>query len=119
MYNFNPALMRRLREILRNEYIGAIAIGFLLFQAFGGVINTVMQPLITYIQLRNRPRSVMGGGPSIFNWPQISVGLTDVALHLIVAFLLIFWLYRAGKAKPQPLAEAAEAGSSRQPQIKS
>ena len=101
--------MRRLREILRNEYIGAIAIGFLLFQAIADLINAMMQPLVTYIQNRNRPPSVFATPPSIFNVPQLTLQLTDVVLHLLVAFLLIFWLYRT----PKPGVIAAKEGLSR------
>jgi hypothetical protein len=111
--------MRRLREILRNEYIGAIAVGFLLFQAIGGVINVVMQPVATYIQNRSRPQSVFAGSQSIFNWPQIILGLTDVVLHLLVVALLIFWLYRNRKAKAAPVAESATARSPEQSQTQS
>lgn len=108
--------MRRLREILRNEYIGAIAIGFLLFQAAGDLISAVMQPLVTYMQNRNRPQSVFAAPPHIFNWPQVIVGLTDVVLHLLVVFLLIFWLYRTPKSKPALVEAKAPSASSEKPQ---
>lgn len=94
--------MKRLREILRNEYIGAIAIGFLLFQAVSDLISAVMQPLVTYIQNRSRPQSVFAAAPSIFDWPRLILSLVDVVLHLIVVFLLIWWLYRTPKPKPVP-----------------
>lgn len=69
-----------------------------------------MQPLVTYMQNRNRPQSVFAAPPHIFNWPQVIVGLTDVVLHLLVVFLLIFWLYRTPKAKKvAPEAKTAAA----------
>jgi hypothetical protein len=89
--------MRRLKEILRNEYIGAVAIGFLLAQAAGALINAIAQPIVTYYQLRSRPTGAFAT-QSVFNWPQILASLTSLVLHLIVALLLIFWLYRRGKA---------------------
>lgn len=95
-------LMKRLREVLRNEYIGAIAIGFLLFQAVSDLIAAVMQPLVTYIQNHNRPQSVFAAPPSIFDWPRLTLSLVDVVLHLLVVFLLILWLYRTPKPKPAP-----------------
>lgn len=96
VYNAIPALMRRLKEILRNEYIGAIAIGFILAQAAGSLINAIAQPIVTYYQLRSRPTSAFAT-QSVFNWPQILASLTLMLLYVIVAFLLIFWLYRRGK----------------------
>ena len=110
-----PALMRRLREILRNEYIGAIAIGFLLFQAIGNLITAIMQPVAAYIQNRNRPPSVFAASPSIFNWPQIIFTLIEMSLHLLVALLFIFWLYRKRKEQPAAIAESTVV-SSKQPQ---
>ena len=108
--------MKRLREILRNEYIGAIAIGFLLFQAAGELISAVMQPLVTYIQNRSRPASVFAAPPSIFNWPQLILALIDLVLHLLVAFLLILWLYRTPKPKPVVAVAKASSASAEQPQ---
>jgi predicted Kef-type K+ transport protein len=98
--------MRRLREILRNEYIGAIAIGFLLFQAASGVISLVLQPVVAYIQNRSRPQSVFSAPHSIFNWPQLTVSLIEVVLHLVVALLLILWLYRKPKAETASIAQS-------------
>jgi divalent metal cation (Fe/Co/Zn/Cd) transporter len=110
--------MRRLREILRNQYIGAIAIGFLLFQAAGDIINMGMQPIITYIQLRKSPPSVLAT-QSIFRWPQLIATLTDAVLHILVALLFTLWLYRNPKTKPAPAVEKRAVVSSEQPQAKS
>ncbi|HXW15382.1 MAG TPA: hypothetical protein VEN79_12815 [Terriglobia bacterium] len=105
--------MRRLKEILRNEYIGAVAIGFLLAQAAGALISAIAQPIVTYYQLRSRPTSAFAA-QSVFNWPQIFSALTSMLLHLIVALLLIWWLYRRRKAalpastKPAPVAPPAK-----------
>lgn len=96
--------MKRVREILRNEYIGAIAIGFLLFQAFGTLISTIMQPIISYIENRARPQSIFSAQHSIFNWPQIMVSVISMILDLLVAWLLLFWLYL--KKRPEPAVAA-------------
>lgn len=108
--------MRRLREILRNEYIGAITIGFLLFQAAADLISAVMQPIVTYIQNHNRPQSVFAPPPHIFNWPQLMLNLTGIVLHLLVAFLLILWLYRTPKLKPAVAEAKASPASPERPQ---
>lgn len=97
--------MRRLREILLNEYIGAIAIGFLLAQAVGGIISVILQPLITYLDNRGRPASIFAPAPSIFNWPQLILGIISIVLHLLAALLLYLWLYR--KREPEPVVASA------------
>lgn len=83
-----------------------------MFQAAGEVINIIMQPIVAYIQNRSRPQSILAASPSIFNWPQEIVGLIDVILHLIVAGLLILWLYRNGKVG-QPAAAAPSMEESK------
>jgi len=105
MYNSIRALMKKVREILLNEYIGAITIGLLLAQALGGVISTILQPMITYLENRSRPSSIFAPAPSIFNWPSLIINIISIILHLLVAFLLFMWLY--GK-KERPVA-AVEA----------
>src|SRR5215471_5182156 len=101
VYNAVPTPMRRLREVLVNEYIGAIAIGFLLAQAAGGVVGVILQPLITYFEQRGRPQSIFAPTPSVFNWPQLIVGTVSVVLHLLAAWLLLYWLYL--RKRPQPV----------------
>jgi len=90
---YNPVLMKRVREILRNEYIGAIAIGFLLAQSLGGIISVILQPIITYIQTRGRPSSIFAAAPKIINWPQLILGVISVVLYLLFAMLLFVWIY--------------------------
>ncbi|HEY6971133.1 MAG TPA: hypothetical protein VJA94_18130 [Candidatus Angelobacter sp.] len=92
--------MRRLREILRDEYIGAIAIGFLLAQAIGGVIGVILQPLITYFQNRGRRPSIFASQTN-FNWPELILGVISIILHLLAALLLLYWLYL--KKSPEPV----------------
>jgi len=100
VYNAVPTPMRRLREVLVNEYIGAIAIGFLLAQAAGGVIGVILQPLITYFENRSRRQSIFAAPPSVFNWPQLILGIVSIVLHLLAALLLYLWLYRKKKLEP-------------------
>lgn len=98
--------MKRIREILRNEYIGAIAIGFLLFQVFGTLVSTIMQPIITYVENRSRPQSIFAPPHSIFNWPQIILSGVSIALNLLVAWLLLRWLYPRKGLEPAPAASS-------------
>jgi len=107
MYNSIRELMKRIREILLNEYIGAITIGLLLAQALGGVISTILQPMITYLENRSRPASIFAPAPSIFNWPSLIINIISIILHLLVAFLLFTWLYGRSVPPSVPAAESA------------
>src|SRR5579864_5977285 len=98
--------MNRIRDILRNEYIGAIAIGFLLAQALGGIVAVVLQPIIMLIQNRGRSSSIFASAPSIFNWPQLILGVISAVLYLIFAMFLFVWLY---PKKQFPTAAVVEA----------
>lgn len=100
--------MKRLRGILRDYYIGAVAIGFLVYQAIAGILNAVMQPVLVYIQTRNAPPNSALASQSIFRWPQIIALLLDALLHLIVASLLILWVYRNPKKEAAPPAEPVD-----------
>ena len=101
--------MRRLRETLRDEYIGAIAIGFLLAQAIGGIIGVILQPLITYFQNRGRRPSIFASQTN-FNWPELILGVISIVLHLLAALLLFYWLY--GKKAPEPVVATEAPGAS-------
>jgi len=85
--------MSRLRKILREEYIGAIAIGFLLAQAIGGIIGVILQPIIDYFENRGRPQSIFAPQHSSFNWPSFILNVISILLHLLAASLLYYWLY--------------------------
>ena len=98
--------MRKIREVLVNEYIGAIAIGFLLAQALAATVSTIVQSLAFYME--NRNRGVMGGGRGAFDWSALLLPAVSVILDLLVAFLLLFWLYWGSDAKTAPEPEETE-----------
>ena len=102
--------MRKIRQILLNEYIGAIAIGFLLAQTAGGLIGLVLNPLAFYWESRNSPHSVFGGDERSFGWHTLLIPLISVILHLLIAFLLLYWLYlrQAKGTGPQELTDRAD-----------
>src|SRR5512136_2922032 len=60
--------MRRIREILLNQYIGAIASGLILAQTAFTAITIVSQPLTYYFGGRSRARSIFGATESAFPW---------------------------------------------------
>lgn len=92
--------MKRIREVLLTQYIGAITIGFVLAQTVTGFISGLVQTGANYYFARGEPGSVMGGAP-VFPWKTLMFWLITAALQLLVAFLLITWLYAPEKDKDQ------------------
>jgi hypothetical protein len=86
--------MRKLRQILLTEYIGAIIIGFLLAQALAATISTIVQSISFYLE--GRSRSSVFGGPRGFEFGALVPPAVSVVLEVVTAFLLIYWLYWSG-----------------------
>ena len=84
--------MKRLRAVLLNQYIGAMTVGFLLAQTVAGAITGLVQTSMSYYFARRETSSVMGGS-SVFPGSTLIFLLVAVALELLVAFLLMNWLY--------------------------
>lgn len=95
--------MGRIREVLRNEYIGAIAIGFLLAQSVGVLVSIILRPIEFYLTRGGRQHSVFGLTESTqFPWSQLFVPVLTLILYWIVAVLLLYWLYwRAASGETQ------------------
>jgi hypothetical protein len=70
--------MRRIREVLLNEYIGAITIGFILAQAVAGIINAAISAFAFYWE--NRQRSANVFGDATFPWNHVILSLVSFAL---------------------------------------
>lgn len=85
--------MQRIREILLNEYIGAIAIGLLLAQSAGNAIGLILRPISFYLERSNRPRGLFGGAETTFPWGSMVAPGINLILYLLVAFALLYWLY--------------------------
>lgn len=84
--------MRRLREILLTQHIGAITIGLVLAQAVLAVINAAVQNVAAYIALQGAPHSVMSEARP-FSWVNLEISLATATLELLTGIALIFWLY--------------------------
>jgi large-conductance mechanosensitive channel len=98
--------MDRIREVLRTEYIGAVAIGFLVVQVLGGMIGVIMRPINFYLERGSTPRSVFGRADiDVFNWGLLVGPVINILLLGMVAFLLLQWLY----LKPMAYKVGAEA----------
>jgi len=90
--------MKRIREILLTQYIGAITIGFILAQAIIQFIDNIALGAMRYWTPEEFQGSAMGGARS-FPWANFVVPLAAIVLHLLVGFSLIRWLYSEEKAK--------------------
>ena len=95
--------MRRIREILLTDYIGAIVIGMLISQALFGAISLLGQAIAWY----QNSSSAFDRGSSAFPISSLlSPALTSV-LYIVVSYLLFSWLY-ASSANPANNAQAQE-----------
>ncbi len=84
--------MKKLREVLLTQYIGAITIGFVLAQTVTGVISGLVQTSFNYYFTRQSSNSVLGSATP-FPWKNLLFWLATAILELLVAFILIRWLY--------------------------
>jgi len=86
--------MKRVREILLTQYIGAIVVGMLIAQAVMTAISIVIQPIIWYSTRASG--SALGGSAPGFDFSRsLSPGLTTV-LYVAVSYVLLSWLYGSG-----------------------
>jgi len=100
--------VRRIRELLLAQYIGAIVIGLVLSQAITSFVTAVLVPAAWYLAERSAPRSVFGfSSPQPFNWDRFVLNLIGVGLYLSVAYLLLRWLYLRGEDRIEPIDEPA------------
>jgi ABC-type multidrug transport system permease subunit len=83
--------MRRLREILLTQYIGAVTIGLLLGQAISGFVNAIVQAGASYVAIR-QTEGVFTASQQ-FSWKNLITSLISVTLYFLVSLALIRWLY--------------------------
>jgi hypothetical protein len=99
--------MRKVRQILLTEYIGAIIIGFLLAQALAATISTIVQSISLYLE--GRSRSSDFGGPRGFEFGALVPPAISVILEVLTAFILIYWLYWSGDGHAEARIETEAA----------
>jgi|SRR5690242_12190229 len=86
--------VHRIRELLLTQYIGAIVIGLLISQAITNLVSTILVPAGWYLESRGAARSVLGfSSPQPFNWDRFLLNVIGVGLYLLIAYLLLRWLY--------------------------
>jgi hypothetical protein len=96
--------MQKIREILLNEYIGAITIGLVLAQAAGITISIIMRPISFYLERSNRPRGLFSATDTTFPWGSLVAPTINLVLYLLVAFLGLYWLYLKHAHAEAPVA---------------
>jgi uncharacterized membrane protein YwzB len=88
--------MNRLKEVLLNQYIGAITIGFILGEATIRLVNELANAIGTYWAIQQLRGSVMGE-PRSFPWTNFITAMVSVAVQFAVGFFLMRWLYLEGE----------------------
>lgn len=105
--------MRRIREILLTQYIGAITVAFILAQAAIQFINEIVLTAARYWATEQARESALSG-PRAFPWTNFVVAMASVALQVLVGFILIRWLY-AEDQKQSGDEEAETLGGESEP----
>ena len=99
--------MKKLREILVTQYIGAVTIGVALAQAISGFINAIVQAGAAYVAIR-QSQSVLATSRE-FSWRNLIVSTIGVILYVLISMALIRWLY-AGPSTEPSTKKIADAG---------
>jgi hypothetical protein len=104
-------MLRKLREILLTQYIGAILVALLGWQAAIEVVTTVVRSGFWYFN-HQQSQSAFGSAKAKFPWDSVIFSAVTVGLYLLVAYALVRWLY-------PPDAPPAVTAAEEQPQAQS
>jgi ABC-type Fe3+-siderophore transport system permease subunit len=104
--------VRRIRELLLTQYIGAIVIGLVISQAITNFVSAIVVPAGWYLEERSAYRNVLGSrSPEPFNWYRFLISLITVALYILIAYLLLRWLYLESGEKNRIQNDEITAGA--------
>ena len=95
--------MNELKQILLNQYIGAIVIAFLWAQTVISLVQVVTQPIeMLIIKILDQSNySQMFGQPSFkLNWALTLAGMLYAAALFVAGYLLAMWIYAQPKTSP-------------------
>ena len=84
--------MKKIREALLQQYVGAIAIGFIVALGISTLINTLIKCSATYWMILEDAKTNYRTTPS-FPWNNLIIAVISVTLYLSVAYGLARWLY--------------------------
>ncbi|HKI26650.1 MAG TPA: hypothetical protein VKA07_10015 [Candidatus Sulfotelmatobacter sp.] len=97
--------MRKIREILLTEYIGAILVAVLVADAFIALIATAVAQVAYYVQF---------GHVTVLNAHGLSTtysmldALAKAVIYLVAAYLIARWLYPTKAAESPAPAQSGE-----------
>ena len=100
--------MQKIREILLNEYIGAIAIGLLVVQAVINAISIIVRPISFYLDKSSRSQSIFGSAESGFPWVSLVGPAINLVLYALLIYWLLYWLYLSQAPRDLPSDEVKE-----------
>lgn len=92
-----PLMIAKLKQILLQQYIGAIVTAWIAAQGILSLVGVIFSPIALILEkvLGLTRRSVLGFSepPPSFNWLALVPGLVEALLDIFVAYLLIRWLF--------------------------
>ncbi len=100
-------MLKKLREIFLTQYIGAVLIALLGWQALRAVVTLIVQLGIWFFRHWNG-HVVWDPDRATFPWDNLILSVVTVAIYVFIAYLLTRWLY---PEIPPPVASATDAQS--------
>ncbi|HTC96054.1 MAG TPA: hypothetical protein VK699_21610 [Terriglobales bacterium] len=95
--------MNQLKQILLNQYIGAIVIAFVWAQAVISLVQLVTQPtemLIIKILDQSNYSQMFGQQSFKLNWALTLAGILYAVALFLAGYLLAMWIYAQPKTSP-------------------
>ena len=90
-------MIAKIKQILLQQYIGAIVTAFIAAQGIQAVISILFSPLSFFLSrviLRTQPNTYEGaGGMASLAWTSLVPLFVSAVLYLVAASLLIWWLF--------------------------
>ena len=99
--------MSSLKDFLRQQYIGAIVIGLVTFQGLASLVGVVLAPVYALVGRIGGQHPLIERSESFLDWNQLLPKIIYGVLSLLIAYLLMRWLYRAELAATEPLTESS------------
>jgi uncharacterized BrkB/YihY/UPF0761 family membrane protein len=85
-------VMKNIRQVLVDQHIGAITIGFVLALAISSFVTDLVRLGASYWEIKNRAHLDYQFIP-FFPWSIVIGGVITLTLFLLIAYLLMRWLY--------------------------
>jgi hypothetical protein len=91
-----------MRLWLRDRYVGAVLIAFLLYNSVTSLVRAIENPILLAIQ-RWAQHSALSAGQPWFNKGQVLTSVVDALLFLVVSILLALWIFRSDRRVETPV----------------